>query len=692
LITSPFSEFLRSIAPKVAGTLKKPLSAEALCAAVHGAIAHEEPAPVDEEDILELAERDAEVAAYRTPDPALAAIADLIARGAGTPMGLVTIVDSKTQMFVGQVGLPEDLALAGQTPRSWSFCQHAIRAARSLVVDDARDHPFLAATPLVEMNLVRAYAGVPIEVDGKVVGTVCALSDKPHHFEAKELATLSLAARLVSAHLGQRPFAPPPPPPDSDPPVSSPREPARFARAIGDVLDKYVITARLGEGGMSEVLLARDRVLGQLVAIKVMRQAGASDDVLLGEARALTRVRHPNVVQVHGWGRTEAAELYLVLEYVQGQTLHDRLEAANAGMARLDADAAIKIVREIGGALATMHAHGIVHGDIKPDNILLDRTLDRAVLIDFGLALGGDQRGGTPGYSAPEQFSRETPLHATAALDVYALGAVAYSIVTGVPPFVRGQPLVTVAQQRRGAVTPPSQVREGLSSAVDATLLRALAVDPTRRHESMLAFVDSFADALSGGGVPAPVGQRSVDAAPSSRGITFRLVREEVTRLAGAHVEEQTLAALTDEDRAIFLEAAARTGWYPAGPLVAYLHAYGAGDLQKIEDLADAVTVGVLPRVLRTAPVARTPTALLHIAPTLLGRFHDWTKLTAVRTGSQDATLTLRLPPGYAPTMCTWVAGCLRALLRMGSSGATVSQEWCMSHHADACELRVRWN
>ena len=687
VITSPFSEFLRTIEGAVTGTLQKPTTSDALRAVIERALARQPSDKIAAPDPLDLPARDASVDRHRAADPALDAIAELIARGAGTPMGLVTIVRSDVQTFIGQVGLPPDMAGAGETPRSWSFCQHAVRAETSLVIEDAKAHPLLATTPLVEMSLVGAYAGVPIEVDGQIVGTVCALSDKPHRFEAKEMATLNLAARLVSAHLSQRAH------PDASKVKTAPEGgggSTGTGRKVGDTLDKYVVTARLGKGGVSEVLLARDRTLGQLVAIKVMLEANASDETLLREAKALASVRHPNVVQVHGWGRTEEGALYLVLEYVAGRTLHDRLYAAASGKEPVDVGFVLKTVREIGGALATLHAHGVVHGDIKPDNILLDPNLDRAVLIDFGLGLGGVLRGGTPGYSAPEQFARDKPLEATPALDVYALGAVSYFMLSGTPPFDRASPMVRIGDQRRGVVAPPSRLRAGIPPAVDAVVLRALAVDPARRHESVLAFVDAMTAALKPS-ESTPLGAVAHDAEPKSRGVTFRYVREEVRRARGGVEELALLASLSEDDRTAWATASDDATWYPAGPLAAYLTAYGAGDPTQVEALAATVTAHVLPRVLQATHVARTPIALLHIAPTLLHRFHDWSRLRVLRTGTNDATVTLQMPAGYAPTMCHWVSGCVRMLLRTSSSEATVRQEWCMAHRAEACELKITW-
>jgi serine/threonine protein kinase len=467
---------------------------------------------------------------------------------------------------------------------------------------------------------------------------------------------------------------------------------------------KYWITTRLGGGSLSEVLLARDRMLGQLVAIKVMRvkdddapppsrrKMRSGDADLLREATALAKVRHPNIVQVQGWGRTKRDQIYLVLEYVEGRTLEDRLAAATSGAEAFDVRYALQIVRQLGGALATLHAAGIVHGDIKPDNVMLDLSLDRAVLIDFGLALGGEDRGGTPGYSAPEQFSLEVPLRPTSALDVYGLGAVAYAMLVGQAPFGAARGLARVAAQRRNDLTRPSVAQPALPRSVDAVLLRALALDPDERFDSILGFTDALEEAIAGTpGGSLPTARAREDATPSSRGSAFRRLRVEVQRRLGVEGEEALIETLSPVDRDVMRSALDDRTWYPTSALASYLKAASEGDLGMIEDLAITTTTQILPELLKSAGVTRTPATLLHIAAPLVYRFHDWGKMTIVRSGSHDATLTIAMPKGYAPVMCRVVTGALIALLRTASANAHVTQTRCAAEGASACEVKVTW-
>ncbi len=709
VITSRFAAFLASIAQRVAATILMPASSEAVVRAVEDGIARRKKSLPPLLDPLDDVARDARVAELTGPDSELTAIADLVARGLGATMGLVTILTSTTQHFVGQVGLPADLADAGGTPRSWSFCQHTVAAGATLVVQDSRQHPVLAQTPLAEMGLVRAYAGVPIEIDGTIVGTVCVLSDAPRVFDSQNIATLQLAARLVASRLSRYAQARAPkmsgtmtdaPPPSRALQSISVSDPL----GVGSMLDgKYWITTRLGGGSLSEVLLARDRMLGQLVAIKVMRprdedappvsrrKTRSGDADLLREATALAKVRHPNIVQVQGWGRTKRDQIYLVLEYVEGRTLEDRLAGATSGAEPFDVHYALQIVRQLGGALATLHAAGIIHGDIKPENVMLDLSLDRAVLIDFGLALGGDDRGGTPGYSAPEQFAVDVDLLPTPALDVYGLGAIAYAMLVGQAPFNKIQKLARIAAQHRNDLTLPSTVQPGLPRNVDAVLARALAFDPNERFDSVLGFTDALEEAIAGtpgGSLPAA---RAREATPSSRGSAFGRFRGEVRRRIGLEAEEVIVDALASADRDVVRGAIDERTWYPTSALAAYLTSASAGDVAMIEDLAITTTTQILPDLLKSAGVSRTPATLLHIAAPLVYRFHDWGKMAIVRSGSHDATLTVTMPKGYAPIMCRVVSGALIALLRTASANAHVTQTRCMAEGADACELKVTW-
>jgi serine/threonine-protein kinase len=178
-------------------------------------------------------------------------------------------------------------------------------------------------------------------------------------------------------------------------------------------IGRYEVVQALGQGGMGKVLLARDTVLGRLVAIKVMREDIGIPleirfeliDRMKNEARAAAAISHPNMVTLHDMGEEPAAGLYLVFEYVDGPTLRDRLHDGP-----LTPPEAAKLARQLGDALATAHASGVIHRDVKPENVLLAKT--GAKLADFGIARLPDstltRAGvvlGTPAYSAPEALA-----------------------------------------------------------------------------------------------------------------------------------------------------------------------------------------------------------------------------------------------------------------------------------------------
>jgi hypothetical protein len=203
----------------------------------------------------------------------------------------------------------------------------------------------------------------------------------------------------------------------------------------GDVVaDRYSVERRIASGGMSDVFEARDLRLDRAVALKAFRSSRETDlDRFAREVRLLARLRHPNLVQLYDGGSHDGVP-FAVLELVDGPTLAERLRAGP-----LTPDDVRAIGRDVAGALAYVHAHGVVHRDVKPSNVLLDRS-GRALLGDFGIAqVAGDARLtststaiGTGLYMAPEQLAGE---RVTPAADVYALGLVLVETLTAQPPF-----------------------------------------------------------------------------------------------------------------------------------------------------------------------------------------------------------------------------------------------------------------
>src|SRR5262245_19838018 len=254
------------------------------------------------------------------------------------------------------------------------------------------------------------------------------------------------------------------------------------------VAGRYRLEARLGEGGMGVVYRARHVLIDRVVALKLIRPDLRSETHLrawmLREARAANRVDHAHIVQIHDVGETEDGELYLVMEYLVGVAL-----SAECSKGQMPIERAVDIIEQMCAALARAHDLGVVHRDLKSDNIMLTvqgGRRDFVKILDFGLAaLTRDARlapkgaiFGTPEYMAPEQARGED---ATALCDLYALGILFFEMLTGQLPF-RSNDRETLLEMQRSAQPPrPSAVRPDIPPQAEAIILRLLEKDPNRR-------------------------------------------------------------------------------------------------------------------------------------------------------------------------------------------------------------------
>jgi eukaryotic-like serine/threonine-protein kinase len=252
-------------------------------------------------------------------------------------------------------------------------------------------------------------------------------------------------------------------------------------------LNQYEVLEVLGKGGFGIVVRAFDETLQRVVAIKVLSPELAATSParkrFLREARASAKVRHENVVQIYSVEENPIP--YLVMEYIPGQTLQQRLEETGP----LEVTDVLRIGGQIARGLAAAHQQGLIHRDIKPGNILLESGVDQKVKItDFGLARAADdaslsQSGviaGTPLFMAPEQASGGREVDPRS--DIYALGAVAYYLLTGRPPFDEGSGLEALIAHARDPVVPPSRVHVGIPEDLERVVLRCLAKDPAERY------------------------------------------------------------------------------------------------------------------------------------------------------------------------------------------------------------------
>src|SRR5215218_1805542 len=270
---------------------------------------------------------------------------------------------------------------------------------------------------------------------------------------------------------------------------------------IGEVIGgRYELEELVGRGGMSNVYRAHDRLLERTVALKLLHDRYSDDDEYVErfrrEARAAARLSHPNIVTVIDRGEQEGRQ-YIVFEHVAGENLKEVVRDRGA----LPIKQAIELVLQVARALSFAHEHGLVHRDVKPQNVLLNGD-GRAKVTDFGIARTLDVDGvtitgtvlGTSHYISPEQARGE---QVDAQSDVYSLGAVLYELLTGEVPFP-GDNFVAVAM-RHIREEPPSvlEQRPEVSVRLAAAAERALEKDPEKRFGSMHAFVEELQACLA---------------------------------------------------------------------------------------------------------------------------------------------------------------------------------------------------
>ena len=265
------------------------------------------------------------------------------------------------------------------------------------------------------------------------------------------------------------------------------REEAMAARKLG----QYQLKQQLGAGGMGEVYLAEHVLLKRPCAVKVIRPEQAGDPTtlqrFLREVQVTSTLTHPNTVQVFDYGQAEDGTVYYAMEYLTGLSLDDLVRAHGP----LPPGRTIAVLRQLCGALAEAHGIGLIHRDIKPSNVILcsrGGVHDVAKLLDFGLVrmqstddLGLTRQGlifGTPTYMSPEQ-AVGTNLDARS--DIYSLGALAYFLLTGQPPFRRDSVVQVLAAHIDEPVVAPRSCRPDVPEDLEAVVLRCLAKDPGER-------------------------------------------------------------------------------------------------------------------------------------------------------------------------------------------------------------------
>ncbi len=261
--------------------------------------------------------------------------------------------------------------------------------------------------------------------------------------------------------------------------------------------DRYTLLEVLGDGGMARVYLAHDNILDRDVALKVLREQYADDESFVErfrrEAKSAASLNHPSIVQVYDQGRAqEDGTYYIAMEYVPGGTLKERIQRERL----LDHREAARIAARVAEALQTAHARGIVHRDIKPQNVLLTAS-DEAKVADFGIARAASSKTmtetnlvlGTSAYMSPEQVRGE---RVGPASDLYSLGVVLYEALTGEQPYRADDPIATAMKHLDEPPPHPGVANPAIPEGLDALVVKLLAKNPEDRYASAAALAEDL--------------------------------------------------------------------------------------------------------------------------------------------------------------------------------------------------------
>ncbi|MEO7038118.1 MAG: serine/threonine-protein kinase [Polyangiaceae bacterium] len=319
--------------------------------------------------------------------------------------------------------------------------------------------------------------------------------------------------------------------------MTDPTDPMLGSLAAG----RYRVIKQLGEGGMGQVYLAEHVAIEKRVALKVLRAEYASKGEIVTrfqqEAISASRIKHPNVLDVFDFGQLDNGCYFLAMEYLEGNDLADEIQRRRV----LDAATGIRVSMQICRALAAAHANGVVHRDMKPENVFLQRTADGeeiVKIVDFGIAqlrskddaVVATKRRltrtgmifGTPEYMSPEQAGGK---HADLRADIYAVGVMMYEMFTGAVPFT-GETFLGVLTKHLNEPAPQMSVvfpELAISQQLQTVIMRALVKDPNVRYQTMLEFAQAITatpDAAELGYRPvlASVAEHSMSLLPHSPG------------------------------------------------------------------------------------------------------------------------------------------------------------------------------
>ncbi|HMG19724.1 MAG TPA: protein kinase, partial [Kofleriaceae bacterium] len=403
---------------------------------------------------------------------------------------------------------------------------------------------------------------------------------------------------------------------------------------VGVVIGSYQLVRKLGEGGMGAVYLGQHQLLGRRAAIKVLLpELSARPDIVnrfFNEARAVTSISDPGIVQVFDFGYHTDGSAFIVMEYLEGEPLDRRL----ARFGRIAAPQALRLARQVATSLAAAHAQQIVHRDLKPENIFLVHDAEvasgeRSKILDFGIAKLSDNHPGklkthagalmgTPVYMSPEQCRGLVEVDHRS--DIYSLGCVLFHLLTGRPPFDGEAPGDIMSAHIREPAPVASSRAPEIAPSIDALVMRCLAKAPAERFQTMLeltAALGAVLQQLPGGG--------QVSGAPA-----YHMMPTTQVSLGGTPVAPTTLGMSTGQSVPL-ARPPRRVGLWIAGGLVvaaalggiAIVRSHGARDQRIASTTAEVPLTGDASASASNhpgaaaAPVATSPAALAQSAPIL---------------------------------------------------------------------------
>jgi serine/threonine-protein kinase len=330
------------------------------------------------------------------------------------------------------------------------------------------------------------------------------------------------------------------------------RQPEQLDRLNAALADRYEVEAQIGRGGMATVFRARDLKLKRPVAIKVLHPelaATLGTERFLREVEIAAKLHHPHILVLHDSGEADG-QLYYVMPLVEGESLRARLNREK----QLPLDDALQIARELADALGYAHDHGVIHRDVKPENIMLQSG--HAVVTDFGIAQAVSQAGGerltetglalgTPAYMSPEQAAGDRALDGRS--DCYALACVLYEMLTGDPPFVASTAQAIIARHVTDVPPPITTVRPTVGVNAAAAIAKALSKAPADRFDSVTAFGAALTQPAKGASADRksiavlPFANMSADPENAffSDGITEEIINA-LAQIPGLHVASRT--------------------------------------------------------------------------------------------------------------------------------------------------------